>query len=118
MMWLEVGEHAVQTGDRVVALVDDEKAEGMVLITPEQWVGEPPPASGRILEMRQIPPVNAETDLPLADLPPLGVRARAGEVHGIITAIDPLARTATIAVAGGADITVPAASVRIEPDDP
>lgn len=92
LVWVDAGELELQPLDQVVVEFDGREYQGQVMIAPEALI-RPVQPTGRIAGIS--PRDSADTDcsdLPGADMPPLGTRV-AGE---IVMAVDAVKRTITV----------------------
>jgi hypothetical protein len=83
--------------DRIVLHLPEGEIEGTVLVAPGQLLRAPAGASGKVL--RVLPRSTLESlcaALPGADMPPLGTRFTSEAVSGLVTALDPVARTLSV----------------------
>jgi hypothetical protein len=106
-VWVDATEVELAIADRVRVRVAGEVFDGWVFVTPDQLLGPCPTPSGVVLE--RVParaPGALEEMLPGADLPPLGTTFIAGDETGVVVALDPVKRQATLTRDDGTSVTV------------
>jgi hypothetical protein len=97
VVWVEAGDVDVQPLDDAVVSVAGGEFSGTVIVTPEALL-RPVTATGGIVGVSSRTAQERDcTDLPGADMPPLG----SGVDEGVVVAVDAVNRTATIEMPDG-----------------
>jgi hypothetical protein len=105
MVWADAAGVPAEPLDRVLLVVKDAEQEGIIVVAPDQWVAAPVETNAIIKAVERREPKD-DGSLPGADMPGLGTHLRSEEVEGVVTAIDPVARTVTMTSDGGGSQTV------------
>lgn len=105
MIWADAGELEPALSDRVVVRLPEGELSGRVHVAAAQWLAPPGAVDGIVTTVERQTVARVEEDIPGADMPPLGTRARVGGVEGLVTAIDPVHRLVTVTPETGEPVT-------------
>ena len=105
--WIECGDIMVRPLDTVKIRVGTLEYVASVLVAPEQLLAGTAQTSGDLVEVLPVDTRVDDGSLPGANLPALGTCYRHASAQGLVTGVDPLTETITLATAEGEHITVP-----------
>jgi hypothetical protein len=107
-LWVDAAAWQLAPLDTVVVRTSAGTLPGSVFVLPEQLLRPVERVDGIVVEV--LPAASTEercAELPGGDLPYLGSIVRTADVEGLVSALDPIRRLATLTLQDGSQVDVP-----------